>query len=396
MSKKNNRGTIETCLFFMLSPLMSIPFIFWQLYKKSDKRMVLLISLLIGILSFLFIPNWSSDKARYYERMQLFEFYSYSDLLRYFTVIRRPDFLFDNLIFIFSKLGFDINFLFFGISAFTVYSIFKFIKKIADFYFKTEFTFDILLCLLIVFSLSQSGLFSGIRFYFATSIFIWSVYYIFFLNNLWKGILFFLLTLTIHFSFAFFIPVLLIVYFFPKKLDPRIVLIFSMLFILLPKDYLSNIFGFLEMPESYANKADVYLTMERDQSGNALILSFLRNSWVYFSYIFLLFLNKDRDSKIFLIFIILLSFVNITYSMPIVFNRYTVVLKIFFLAFFIVLYRQKKVKPAYFYFLFLCFFMNFIVDTNVLRYNYLASYNFSELLTTIHIFSKKISPYDFL
>ncbi|WP_373866212.1 EpsG family protein [Sphingobacterium faecium] len=380
---------------FILSPFLSIPLILIQL-KRKDNGVIFLISALFGFLSFQYIPSFSNDKARYFERFDQFLSYDYAQFSEYLISVKRPDFVFDHLIFLFSKLDFNIQWLFFIITTFTIYSFFLFVKRTVDAHHINNFKFSIFTVLIIIFSLSLSGVFSGIRFYFATSLFIWSVYYLFFKSNFKLGILYLVFCILTHFSFSFFIPCILAVFFFPKNFNPKILLGISLLFLVLPKEYLGNILGFLQMPESYSNKAEIYLQNETNLSENSVILSFIRNLWLYFAYVFLLFLNKENKSNLYLITIIFLSVINITYAIPIVFNRFSLVVKLIFLVYFLVLLKNEQVNSKYAILLLFLFLLNFIVDINVLRYNILASYHISDMYTLFNLFTKKVFQYEFL
>ena len=95
------KGTFETVLTFVVSPFLSLPFMFMQLKRGNDKYIVLLLSILLGFLSYLYIPNVTNDKVEYFSRYELFVNFNYADLLLYFAQIYRADFLFDHLIFLF-------------------------------------------------------------------------------------------------------------------------------------------------------------------------------------------------------------------------------------------------------------------------------------------------------
>ena len=68
MKAKLQKGTFETCLIFILSPFLSIPFIFTQLKRGYDKGTTLLVSLLMGLISFKFVPSSGFDKTVYINR----------------------------------------------------------------------------------------------------------------------------------------------------------------------------------------------------------------------------------------------------------------------------------------------------------------------------------------
>lgn len=397
MSKiKLQKGTLETIIVFILSPFLSVPFIFAQLKKGNDKIMTLLLSVIVGLLSFLFIPSSGFDKTVYIERYNTFLNYDFEQLKDYFLYGLKPDYIFDSIIYLFAQLNISFHYLFLCLTTLTVYSVFRFIKKTNEKVTQQPFYYNIIFALFVLFSFSLPGLFSGIRFIFAGSIFIWAIYYLS-IDRVWsKGVFYFAAAILTHFSFAFFIPSIILLIFWPKRINPKLLLLFSLVFLLLPMNFLQNIFESAELFESYSNKADAYLTMERETTINAQVLTYLRNLWVYFSYIYILFINKEKNNKILFIFIVLLSFINLTYSVPIVFDRYLVVLKLLFASYLINSKNNGSIKNIYFYIYFALACLSIFIDLYVLRPSIFASYSVSNMLTIAQVLSSKFNVVDIL
>lgn len=395
MKVKQIKGRLETCVIFVIMPFLSIPFIFIQLKRGDTKMMGGLIASLLGMISANYIPSFSNDKARYIERFDQFYLYSYSDFIDYLKRIIRPDFIFDHFVFFFSKMEVNLNIFFFLCTAITFYSVFVFVIKVNEYYL-SSFKLSISITLLVIFCFSLPNLFSGIRFTLAASIFIWVVYFFFIKRNFTKGVLLFVLTVFTHFSFSFFIPVILAVFYLPKKIDPKFLLGFSLIFLVLPKEFVTNIFEFLSLPESYSKKTNLYLTMDRQISNNAEILSFLNVLWLYFVSYFMLFLNKNRKDKFYLFIIISMAFVNVTYTMPEVFSRYSLFLKLVITVYFVIMFASNKIKPKYFYLFYSLSFIAFFISYFVSRDNFSATYVQSNFLTLWTIFSNEITELDFL
>lgn len=387
-------GTFETIILFLASPFLSIPFIVFQL-KRKDNAVLILIALLFGLLSFNYIPHFSDDKVRYYERYKTFVSLDWAGFIQHLETTNRPDFIFESLLYIFAKLEFNIQYLFLIITSFTVYSILFFIKKAIQKKDKSLYNYTIWTVLLIVFSLSLGDLFSGVRFYFASAIFIWGIYFLFFHKNIVKSVLLLLLSIVTHFSLIFFIPVIIISYFFPKNKSPKIILLISLVFLFLPKDFLSNLLGMVQLSDSYRAKSDGYLTDDRMFSENLVILNFIRNTWLYFSYGYII-LRKGDYSKMYVLIVFFTALVNVTYPVPLIFNRYTILLKILFIPFYLFLWYKKQMSLKTFTLISILFFLNFLVDIYVYRYNFLESYNFIDMLTIINFLSNKIHSNDFL
>src|SRR5690554_2940599 len=229
------KGSFETLAAFVISPFLSLPFMFMQLKRGSDKLIIPLLSFLTGFLSYLYIPAITNDKVEYFKRNALFVNFSYEDLWGYFVQINRADFLFDHLNFIFAKLGWNINYFFFFVTSITVYLILRFIKTILTRQQKSYYTYSAISLLLVFSIISLNGLFSNVRFLLTTSIFMWSLYYFFFNRNLFRAIVLLMITLLFHFSFTFFIPGILLVLFYPNIYRYlKIILCISLIFLLVP------------------------------------------------------------------------------------------------------------------------------------------------------------------
>lgn len=394
---KLTKGYLETLIILILSPIMSIPLLILQTIRK-DKNVLKLISLLFGFLGFLYIPTSTNDKARYFERYIYFDDLSLEKFLDHLVLTKRPDFVFESMLFIFSKMNIDIQWLFLLITTFIVYSILSFCNNILENNYKQSKLLSLtpLMVLIIILSFSYSGLFSGVRYYFALSIFLWSIYYLFINKHLVKGVILITLSILTHFSFSLFVPAIIIFLIFKSRINYKYIFICSLVFLILPQNFLENILGFLELPETYGNKADVYLNSEVEFSQNSIILNFLRNAWIYFLFFFILFINKDKDNDLINLLIFFTSVVNITYAIPLVYNRYIILLKIMFLVVIFISSIKDNTSKKYLYILLTLFFISFLIDINVLRYNIIASYSIDNLWNLILLFNSKITPNDFL
>jgi hypothetical protein len=381
------RGDLETFLIFLFSPLVSLPFIFLQLKNKRNSVSLFLLSVFFGFLSFLYVPDITNDKTRYIERYVVFKNYNFDQLLYYFQA--SPDYIFDTLLFIFAKVGISYNVLFLFLTTFTVYSIFIFVKKIIS---KSEVqgnNYNILFIVVTIFSFSMPGLFSGIRFGLAGSIFVWVVYYIFFNKKLKKAVLLFALTIFIHFSYFLFIPAILLILYKPNWLNVRVLLTASLFFIFLPKIIIFNLVP-VNLPEAYAIKADAYLNWDREVNNKTLILGFIKKSWLYFSFIFLILLDKNKNLILFSLISIFISVINVTYSVPIIFNRYIEFIGILMVAYIVFLRSINRIKPIYFNVFFMLICARFFVDVFVLKANFGESYKIFDMLTIVDILNHNV------
>ncbi|HUH52335.1 MAG TPA: EpsG family protein [Flavobacterium sp.] len=393
------KGTFETVLTFVVSPFLSLPFMFMQLKRGNDKYIVLLLSILLGFLSYLYIPNVTNDKVEYFSRYELFQDYNYKDLWLYLAQVYRPDFLFDHLIFLFAKLNVNISYFFFTITFVTIFSLLTFIKTILTQQQRSYYTYSVFSLLLIFSIISLNGLFSNIRFLLTASIFIWSLYYFFFNRKLFRAIVLLVTTLLFHFSFTIFIPGIFLVLLLPNIYRYlRAILGISMVFLLVPNglDIIGNLTDSIGLPNNYLIKVDTYVNSEMEVSRNALILFYLRNLWLYLACFYFLFKEKFNNDVLVTLLVVFLSFINLTHSNPFVFSRYSIVFSVLFVIFLIYRYKQKSLNHNWLIVFSVFFILHLFIDILVLRNNLSASYSIKDLFSIYSILIKQITPNDFL
>lgn len=383
------KGTFETYLCFLLSPFMAIPLIGVQIVRK-DKNVFLILAILIGILSFLYIPNLVDDKATYYERYEVFVNYTFSDFQYYLVATKRPDFIFESLIFLFSKLNLNIQYLFLFCTSFISFSIFRFIYTMAT--LKGDAVNFKNVVLLSLFSLSFLTLFSGIRFYLATSVllFAFTFFLKFGINK--KFIVLMFITMQIHFSMVVFIVIFLALRYLNTK-QITYLFYFSFLLMFFSSKLLDIAGSVLSFSESYSNKVNVYTDNELTTvSENASILNRIRNMWIYIAMLFII-ASKNKNFVLVKVLMLLCVVLNVVSSVPMVFNRYSGLFKIFFIGYFLWYSYQNKKKYYWFY---LVLFISFFIDFYLMRYNFLETLNNSSILTIVNILSTEVDFGKFL
>ncbi|WP_158299101.1 EpsG family protein [Pseudoalteromonas sp. NC201] len=387
-----NKNTLITYIFFIFSPIFSIPLILIQLFNNVNKGMVLLISALYALLSFKYIPNITNDKKRYIERFDLFSGYDFKELINYFVTVKRPDFVFDGINFAFSKLGLGVNYFFFFITFVTIYLYFCFIKLQCSKMSNKKFLFGIFTVLFVVFSVSLPSIFSGVRFLFAGSIFVWGVYFLFADDRrLWLVFCLFLTSALTHYSFILLIFAALFSVVNYKRVVISLILFVSLLLLFgtsVAKESFESILSFLTLPESYLNKASLYMQEDIESSFNAKILSFLRHLWLFYLMVFLFF-NYERNSKYYAFIVNLVFVVCFVSFIDTAFYRYALFLKILFVpyVFYLSTKRESAGTNVNFLLFSVFYFLGFVVDIVVIRDNIAASYSSGvwslyEILTT--------------
>lgn len=395
IEKKAKRVSFAAFFVFLLSPFLSIPILLNDVKNGKSKYISVFISLLFGFLSFRYIPTVTNDKAEYFSLYHKFTILSYVEFERYILSIRKPDFLFNYIIFLFSKVSIDFNLFFFLITTVTVFLILKFLITVSQRIENLKESNRYLLFFLFLITLSLSALLSQVRFYFAASIFVWAVYYLVFERKIWRGVILIILTLSTHFSFAFFLPAVIIVALYHQKINSKLILIFSLIF------YFSNRLVFFDLlqgvllPENYLTKIEVYKVRDVDYSANAALLHNLRFLWLYVATVFLI-LYKHKKTLLFTLSALILALINITNQDEFIFGRFSIVFSIFFILFLVECKVNRRIDPFVFKRFIELFFVALSVHFLTMRYNIMASYSIETLFSVFNIFSNSITPNDFL
>lgn len=395
---KVRKASIQSIAAYLFSPLLSIPIILVMIYRKN-KTAIWTLVLILATISFLYIPHVSNDKARYFSRYVAFRSFTLKALFNYLFASKRPDFIFDILIFLFSKLRINFQFFFFTNTLVTTGIIFFLFNKLWSHGIIRKGFFGAFL--LVLFSLSLPTLFSGVRFYLGAAVFLLAIYHLFYTKKKTLAIFIFAFSILTHFSLAFFLPALILLYFFPK-INYKVIFLLSAVFIFIPGDFLSGFLGLFTLPDSYSEKVNAYLRdpMMRERirniGGSAALLNKIRNLWILFSYIYILFGRKNiPTSTILKIFFVFSSFTFITYSNPIIFSRFSVLIRQLFA--FVVIHDYiltgniKRIN----WFLVL-FSLLFVIDVYILRNNFTASLFQMENISSVTLFMNGMSPSDFL
>lgn len=391
----------KNILFFIISPFLSIPFIIEGIVRKRDYNLYLLATL-IGVVSYLFVPLETNDKAVYYSYYDNFKTIDFSSFIDFLTF--NPDFIFYGLIYLFAKLNIKIELLFLVLTSFTTSIYLWFFIK---FKFKQVVSGQIYLMFVlgVLFSLSLDTLLSGIRFNLAIALIIISFQKLFFEKKVFIGYLFLLLSVFTHFSFAVFIPFVLLLNLFKNKtLLFKMMFLGSFIFLLIPKNVLISSIPFLDTLEVLENKGNVYLNGEEDFLSNNLkngntnnfVVFFISTLWVYLSYFYLFFTFRQKNIIRNIIFIIF-SISNFFYQFPTIYTRYLLVLKIFILINIYLDFTNKKISFNVFSGLILIFSVPFFVQLYILSpqlYAGLIDLSSSTMISIL--FKKSLNLIDFL
>lgn len=392
---KINKSGILGLYIFAVSPVFCLPLVFFQLRRRVDAGICLLVGGVFGVLSYKYIPHFSDDKARYLERYELFSGFSMDDLYSYFLKTIRPDYLFDLMNFAFAKLGLGADSFFFLVSFFTVSSYLYFVRAV----FKSVnpgAAYTNFALFLVVLSLSLPNVFSGVRFLFAGGFFVWFFYYVFFNRRLLFALAFLSVSVMLHFSYIYLAFAVLLAFIFPGLAFARVLLIVSFAFFLVPRDVVIWLLQLFSFSAGQQSKVELYASMQLDVTNSWVILEHIRNAWFYFACVFLLFYRPLDGDKVFVPVVVIAAFVNFVFPISVAYSRYAVFLKVLFTAFLLLESFSDKRKKAVLFMFMLFFILGYLADLIVLRENLLQSYSFFEIATLASILSTGASESTFL
>jgi len=363
----------ESIVLFLLSPFLTI---FFQInfVAKGSKFALNTLILTLGLIGYIFVPSYTNDKTRYYERHEVLKDLNLKGFIEYLVLTKRPDFFFEFLNFLFANCNINIQILFFLINTFSIYTIFK-ISDLVTNYFKSD---KRLICfLLILFSFALQHLYSGIRFTFASCILLWGIYFFQFKREKKMGVVLLLLSFATHFSMLVMVLAFTCYVFF-KNINFKYVFYFSFIFLIIPKELLSQVFFYFDFNSGYGTKVDGYIseddfiTQNFNTNFSSIVVYYARNIWIYFAYIYLLFDSKSKKNNFLQLIFLLIATLNLFYAFPTVFSRYLVVIKFLFTIYLIFKYLNNK-RDVVFLFLGL-YLISFSVDLYVLRPNLIETF----------------------
>ena len=374
------RGNLDKYVVFVLSPFLSLPLILWDTLNKSKGSLVLL-TILLSLLSYLYVPGEDDDKFYYINLYSQFRSYSLAQFLG-FIFLGATDFLFYYFIYLFAQAGLPIGLLFFSMTFITVGIAIYIFDKILSRY---EMSGKRYLLFLAVFLLSYSlvNLLSGIRFYFASSFLLLGFYSGVFKERKAISFLYFIIAAATHFSTLFYLPFYILFLIFRKaKSVLRVLFFVSFIFIFIPGNFLIMSLDSVGVGGIYKAKAQNYLGEEKDdmteksiKTGNAnnTIKMVIDNIWLLVAYVFLYF-KKDDGSPFKMMLLVVLALNHLFFLAPDAFFRYSIISKLFLLMM-LVSVEWKVKTPKYTYVFLLLFGMSFLFNLIALRTRLIDSFS---------------------
>lgn len=397
MSHSNKEGIFLNRFIFLLSPFLGVPIYLVNLVR-GERRGFETIALIIALISYLYIPSFSNDKVRYMERYELFQGMDVRDFSWYLIETKRADFIFEYLLYFSSNLSLPLQVLIFCITFFTVFNIFRLVFRLADNYALTDRTY-ILFFFLCFFSLSYPAVFSGIRFMFATSILLSGLFLFFYADKKKKGLLLLIVAVCTHISLLIFVPVVFLLLIW-KRLNYKVVLLLSLVFFAVPVELVRSLVTFINLGGGLDVKTSLYFAGEDIVSQGfdrtASVFAFhLKLVPVYVGTLYLLLRPSDFGDYTVKLAYLYTSCVNITFAFPTVYERFSLITKLFLV--FILLYDFAVRRNKKFAYLFLLLFViSFLVEINQIRYNLIESLFQAQNLSLYGILTNKHSLNDII
>lgn len=404
---KLKQGSLETTLLFLATPFLSIPFLLFQI-KRRDKFASVLLALLIGLVGYLYVPAVSNDKAKYYERYEVFKDFSFNQFVDFLVQIKKPDFILDFIIFSAAQLNIHLEFMVFVITFLCVYFLIDIVNQLIIKTGQAKYNYLFLMCFLLM-SFSLPSLFSGVRFTFGATVLLYGIFNLIFRKKKLLGVVLIILSTQIHFSLLYFIPALLLVNTgLRRHFNFRLLFLISFVFFLIPSSITSALFSSVNLSDSMSFKTSIYVDGEDfvsqnfDSNQSSVLIYIFRTLWYYAMIIYLMVNQKKlvfdswSQSMVNLLYVFVF-FVNFTYSFTTIFSRYTLILKLFFFIYLTYCYLHKRIqKSQFFYIILFLYLLTFLVDVNVLRNNILVSLINKDNFLMIQILNNKMHVNEFL
>ena len=349
MKRMLKKSDLLNVSLFVISPFLAIPTIFLGIVNKSKFSLQLLV-LMFGVVSYIYIPNLSDDRARYFELYEDFKNGTFLQLFAY-LMLTGQDFILQSMFYFASQISLPAQFVFAFATIVTMGFIMYIYGKITFESYSTtpqlRFIAIMFLCLAIPFV----DLLAGTRFMFATS-FVLMAFYKGLVERKNIAFLFLLLAVCIHFSVFIFVLIFIVLYLFPNTYKLyKILFVISFLFVLIPIDFFMLVFnkfrfsGGLELKSEAYLGGDDFLKKGVEESYLKKIMYFLSLIWIFGIYLYTYFKIKNRN--IFKnIVLFTATIINIFFSIPTIFFRYSIVLGFLFVILLIIELYETKEKIA--------------------------------------------------
>lgn len=319
--KQNNHSIgILAIAIFMISPVLSLPFILLSIYNKERLGLISL-ALFGAILSYALLPTRDLDLSRYYLLYHKIEIGGFRALKQ--ILLTQNDYLFFYIYYIFTLLKIPFQVTLFILSFIGGYSCLYIYDKIIREYKVTKLDYFFLTSVFVL-SLPILAQLSVTRFYIGFIFFIWFVYF-WYKKNKVKYLLCLFFACVTHFAFVVFIPPIILFFFVKNRNIINISLIILICLVIL-LNIKGNIISYFQYLPIISKKAEIYSEIYADVK--APILSYSLLGSIFIITIFYFFYKKYFDTKLLQIFLAMYIIVLITIPFNIIiYDRYIQIFK---------------------------------------------------------------------
>jgi len=319
-ANKLNNYSLLAFIVFLISPILSLPFILLGIYNK-EKFSLFTLSLFFGVLSYYLIPTWELDISRYYLMYQEISLTNWDG----FKVIldEQNDYVFFFIYYLFSRLDFTFQYFLLVSSVFGFYSCFR-VADIAIRKFNPSRQSYFILLISFVLSLPILAMISVTRFSIGFTFFMLFIFH-HLSKNKKTSYAFLVLSCFTHFAFSVYVPFIILFYFFKNRAKINTILL-AVGAIVIVFSITGGLMSVLQYIPFLATKAQTYLTIYEDT--NIKILSSMLIVPVFLSLFFYMKFYQVISSGLLQVFlgVLLVALVCIPTNM-IIYDRYIQVFK---------------------------------------------------------------------
>lgn len=323
-SNVRKKGMISIVAFniFLISPLFSLPFIFWGIYK-NERFSLFLAALFFGIVTYMIKPYSSLDISRYYEA---YDFISKNNLKDFISFLKTEnDYLFYCIYYIFSLFGLKFQYVLLFLSTTCFYLSFLVFDNISKHLtLNMSKNQNFLFFILFLLSLPVLSLISTTRFSIGYTFFMLYVYHKLVKKDILSYV-FLALAIFTHFAYIIYLPFLLVTSKIKnKKLLPILIFSLAVLSMGVPIDKIIEIVS--NVLPSLSLKMITYI--QTYENTYIKIFSSIQLIPVYLSILFLILYYKYIPSNILYLFLSTLILVVLTLPFNmIIYDRFIQVFK---------------------------------------------------------------------
>ena len=391
------RFPIISPLILLISPLAALPFSLMEIYKKQ-KVGIISFSIILALLSSIFLPDFGMDSAK---RYILYESFLDKDFNYFFNfyLINRADSIFYTTIFLFAYYGISFQILIFLYSLINIYIPLKIFLSITD---KQELKPEMfILCFLtLLFSISFIMYFSGIRQLTAYVLIIYGYYLIYYQRKNVLGAFLTIASPFMHFSMIPFVPFVFFAKYFNLRNSLIVLLVMLIMFFFIPQQlFIGALLQLSAENIGITDKVERYLILNSSSSDTSLLLELsnqFKRIWFYLLFPFLLYFQTNNTHLKRFVYITIILALTSMFVSELAAGRYVSFLKILAAFYLIECYVNKIISGKILFLFVLLFSYEILFDFLIILagcFEYIFS---TEYLFLIQIMFSNITTSDIL